>query len=141
MRCTRAGLFEFQLGALADLVYLTNGGKDGGCRPIIPNGETVFNTDYFRNDCPLVDGDLVLMDYAPDVGSYTSDIGRMWPVNGRYTDVQRELYGFIVEYHQILLQLVRPGVMVEQICREAETPASKTVESTSWSKPIFERAE
>ena len=40
---------------------------------------------------------------------YTSDIGRMWPVSGRYSPRQRELYGFIVEYHKTLLARIRPG--------------------------------
>ena len=59
------------------------------------------------------------MDCAPDYHYYTSDIGRMWPVNGRYSDVQRELYGFVVAYHKAFLDLIRPGVTAEQITAEA----------------------
>ena len=140
MKCTKAGLFEFHLGAQADLIYLANGAKGAGYRPIIACGENIFNAHYFRNDCPLVDGKLVLMDYAPDVGNYTSDIGRMWPVNGRYSDVQRELYGFVVQYHKILLRLIRPGLTADQIYRAAETEATPIVESTNWSKPIYRKA-
>ena len=47
---------------------------------------------------PLKDGDLVLMDYAPDYRYYVSDIGRMWPVNGKYVPWQRELLQFVLEY-------------------------------------------
>lgn len=140
MRCTRAGLMEFHLGAQADLVYLANGAKGGGYRPIIACGENIFNAHYFRNDCPLIDGELVLMDYAPDIGNYTSDIGRMWPVNGHYSRVQRELYGFIVEYHKILLRLIRPGVSTDQIYRAAEKEAMPIIAETGWSKPIYEQA-
>ena len=42
---------------------------------------------YFRNTSTLKDGDLVLMDFAPDYRYYVSDIGRVWPVNGKYTPV------------------------------------------------------
>ena len=80
------------------------------------------------------------MDYAPDVGNYTCDIGRMWPVNGRYSDVQRELYGFVVQYHKILLRLIRPGLTTDQIYRAAESEATPIVESTNWSKPIYRKA-
>ena len=45
---------------------------------------------YFRNTAALKDGDLVLMDYAPDYRYYVSDIGRVWPVNGHYLPSQRE---------------------------------------------------
>ena len=44
-----------------------------------------------------LDGDLVLMDYAPDVCNYTSDIGRMWPVNGRFSPEQRAVYEVVLE--------------------------------------------
>jgi Xaa-Pro aminopeptidase len=43
------------------------------------------------------DGDLVLMDYAPDFAYYTSYIGRMWPVNGRFSSAHRTAYEFILE--------------------------------------------
>jgi len=60
----------------------------------------------------------VLFDYAPDLGNYTSDIGRMWPVNGRFSPEQREVYGFVVEYHKVLLSLIRAGRMAEEVLRE-----------------------
>ncbi len=75
---------------------------------------------YSANDQPLRGGELVLMDYAPDYRCYTSDIGRMWPVGGVYAPWQRELYGFMVEYHQQLLARIRPGVTASAILGEAD---------------------
>jgi peptidase M24-like protein len=66
------------------------------------------------------DGDLVLMDYAPDYRYYTSDIGRVWPVNGRYAPWQRELLQFVLDFHKAVLQRIRPGVTAEQIHEEAK---------------------
>jgi Xaa-Pro aminopeptidase len=140
MRSTRPGVMEYQLGAMADYLYLVNGAKGGGYRPIIAGGPNIWNGHYYRNDTPLRDGDLVLMDYAPDVGCYTSDIGRIWPVNGRYNDWQRELYGYIVEYHKVLLATIRPGVTAKQIHAEAAERMRPLVESTRWSRPQYERA-
>ena len=80
------------------------------------------------------------MDDAPDLGCYTSDIGRMWPVNGTYAHWQRELYGFIVEYHKILLRLIRPGVTVQEIYDAAAAEAEPLVERVTWSKPSFQQA-
>ena len=95
--------------------YLANGARDAGYRAIIAGGPNAWYGHYSANNCPLQDGDLVLVDCAPDYCYYTSDIGRMWPVNGRYSPVQRELYGFMVEYHKVLLRLIRPGVTDAQI--------------------------
>jgi len=77
-----------------------------------PGAPTSGTRNYYRNDQLLQSGDLVLMDYAPDVNGYTSDIGRMWPVDGSYSPVQGELYGFVVEYQKILLKTIRPSMHV-----------------------------
>ncbi len=140
MRCTRVGQMEFELAAVAECVYLMNGARGGGYRAIIAGGANIWNPHYFRNDCELQDGELVLMDYAPDCGNYTSDIGRMWPVNGKYSAVQRELYGFVVEYHKVLLGLIRPGVTTEQIVEEAAVEMLPRLEGWAWSKPAYQEA-
>jgi Xaa-Pro aminopeptidase len=92
---------------------------------------------YYRNHCPLVAGELVLMDYAPDCTCYTSDIGRMWPVSGRFEPWQRELYGFVVDYHLLLLDLIRPGKTGVEICQEAAQKLQPIVERTRWLRPSF----
>jgi len=140
MRCTRPGVIEYQLAAIADYVYRVNGARSEAYRPIVAGGENIWYAHYYRNDCSLLDGDLVLMDYAPDVHSYTSDIGRMWPVNGRYAPVQRELYGFIVEYHKTLLRRLRPGVLAQQVLDEAAAEMSALIDATRFSKPIYEQS-
>jgi Xaa-Pro aminopeptidase len=140
IRATSPGVFEYHLGAVADYVYRANGVRSEGYRAIIASGENIRYAHYYRNDCPLQDDDLVLMDYAPDVDHYTSDIGRMWPVNGRYSPSQRELYGFIVRYHQTLLGCIRPGVMPRQVLAEAATVMRPVIETTRFSKPIYEQA-
>ena len=140
MRLTRPGLFEYQLGALAEYLYLWNGARGDGYRPIIAGGENIWYSHYFRNNCPLKDGDLVLMDAAPDLGYYTSDIGRMWPVGGMYATWQRELYGFMVEYHKTLLARIRPGRTADQILDEAAAAMTPLVEKTRFSKPAYAEA-
>lgn len=119
MRATRPGLTEYQLGAIAEYVYRLNGARGAGYRPIIAAGANIWTIHYYRNNCVLRDGDLVLMDVAPDLCNYTSDIGRMWPVNRKYSDRQRRLYGFMVELHKALLSRMRPGVMANQVSAEA----------------------
>ena len=140
MRVSRAGVREYQLGALASYIYLAGGAAGDGYRAIIASGANAWYSHYFRNNCSLADGDLVLMDTAPDYGYYTSDIGRMWPVNGTYSPVQRELYGFMVEYHKTLLRLIRPGVTAEEVTDQAAGEMAGVVERTRFSKPVYEAA-
>ncbi len=119
MRSTRPGATEYQLDAVMRYHYLAGGARDCGYRAIMAGGQNIFYGHYCENNCVLNDGDLVLGDCAPDVACYTSDIGRMWPVNGTYSVTQRSVYGFVVEYHKVLLQLVRAGRMVTEIHAEA----------------------
>jgi Xaa-Pro aminopeptidase len=137
---TRPGAMEYELSAIADYVYSVNGAKGPGYRAIVAGGSNIWNAHYWRNNCRLTDGDLVLMDVAPDVGCYTSDIGRMWPVNGRYSPVQRELYGFMVEYHRALMKLIRPGVTVDAIHRAAAEAMTPRIAAARWSKDVYRQA-
>ena len=141
MKRTRPGLRENDLHAIALYLYQAAGARGEGYRAILPSGtEHIWDIHYFANDAPLNDGDLVLMDTAPDVNYYTSDIGRMWPVNGEYDAVQRELYGFMVAFHKQLLARVRPGVTAEQVFDEASAATLPMLEQTPFSKPIYQAA-
>jgi Xaa-Pro aminopeptidase len=120
--------------------YLVNGARDAGYRAIIASGANIWYGHYRANNARLADGDLVLVDSAPDYHHYTSDIGRMWPVNGRYADAQRELYSFVVAYHKTFLDLIRPGVTAEQITGEAAERMKGVIERTVFSKPLYEEA-
>ena len=136
MRLTRPGLFEYQLSALANYLYQVNGARGEGYRPIIAGGDNIWHIHYFRCDAPLQDGDLVLMDVAPECDYYTSDIGRMWPVSGTYAPWQRELYGYIVEYHKVLLSTIRPGPTPDQVMDEAAARMKPVWEGWEFSKEV-----
>ena len=137
MRVTRPGILEFQLGALANYIYMLNGTRGEGYRPIIAGGENIWHIHYSLNNSPLKDGDLVLMDVAPECNYYTSDIGRMWPVSGTYAPWQRELYGYVVEYHKVVLSKIRPGVTPDQVMDKAAEEMKEVWENYKFSKEIY----
>jgi Xaa-Pro aminopeptidase len=138
MRSTRPGVYEYQLGAIAEYIYRLNGARGASYRPIIAAGSNIWFIHYYRNNCQLNAGDLVLMDVAPDVCNYTSDIGRMWPVNGKYDDQQRQLYGFMVELHKALLRHLRPGVLPAQVSKEAREEIRPLVAKMKFKNPAHE---
>jgi Xaa-Pro aminopeptidase len=117
MRATQPGVYEYQLGAIAEYVYRINGSRGASYRPIIATGENIWFLHYYRNTSPLKSGDWVLMDVAPDVANYSNDIGRFWPVNGRYSDLQRQMYGFMVKLHQCYLKHLGPGLLPAEVDR------------------------
>ena len=141
IRSTQPGVFEYQLDAAARYVFLVNGARLEGYRSITASGtDNIHNGHYYRNTSELKDGDLVLMDFAPDYHYYVSDIGRMWPVNGKFNDWQRELLQFVLDYRNALLKRIRPGVTADQIMEEAALEMEEVFARTSFSKLIYEKA-
>jgi Xaa-Pro aminopeptidase len=141
MRSAEPGVTEYQLDAAAHYVFKVNDARLEGYRSITASGtDNITNMHYFRNTSTLKDGDLVLMDYAPDYRYYVSDIGRVFPVNGRYTAWQRELLQFVLEYHKAVMTRIRPGVTPAQIRAEAAKAMEAVFARTKFSKPIYEKA-
>jgi Xaa-Pro aminopeptidase len=61
----------------------------------------------------------------------------MWPANGVYAPWQRELYGFMVEYHKVLLAKIRPGITPEQVMDEASVAMHEVWATWPFSKDIY----
>ena len=141
IKSSKPGVHEYELDGVARYVFLINGARLEGYRSITASGTAnIWNMHYFRNNDKLKDGDLVLMDYAPDYGYYTSDIARMWPVNGKYSQDQRELLQFVLEYRNACLKRIRPGITVRAIMDEAKVAMEDVFRRTKFSKPIYETA-
>jgi Xaa-Pro aminopeptidase len=88
----------------------------------------------------MQDGDFLLMDFAPDVGYYMADVTRMWPVNGKFSPWQRELYGFYLGCYQAILKAIRPGVTAQAIKQVAARDMERILAATKFSKPAYENA-
>ncbi len=141
MRSTEPGVAEYQLEAAARFVFLVNGARLEAYRSITASGtENISNMHYYRNTAVLKNGDLVLMDYAPDYRYYVSDVGRVWPVDGKFSAWQRELLQFVLEYHKAVLSRIRPGVTPASIQDEAKQAMEPVFARTKFSKPIYEQA-
>jgi Xaa-Pro aminopeptidase len=141
IKSTRPGATEYQLDAVARYVFLANGSRLEGYRSITASGtENIWNMHYFRNLDTLKDGDLVLMDFAPDYRYYVSDICRMWPVSGQYSPQQRELLQFVLAYRDCILARLRPGVTPSAIRDEAKIAMEDVFRRTRFAKPAYEQA-
>jgi Xaa-Pro aminopeptidase len=141
IKSTKAGLYEYQLDAAARYIFLAGGARHIGYRSITASGTmNIWNGHYYRNNAQLKDGDLVLMDFAPDYGYYTSDVTRMWPINGKYSPVQRELLQFVLEYRNTVMKLIRPGITSKEIIEQAKTAIAPVLQRTKFSKPVYEQA-
>ena len=140
MRSSEPGVTEYELAALAAFCFGLGGARGEGYRAIIASGHNAWYGHYGRLGDALEDGQLLLMDYAPDVAYYTSDIGRMWPVSGVYSPLQRLLYGFMVDYHKELLARIRPGAKAVDILSGAAETMRSRIEEMSFPEPFYKEA-
>ncbi|MFK8013112.1 MAG: aminopeptidase P N-terminal domain-containing protein [Marinicellaceae bacterium] len=108
MKACRPGLFEFNLKA-EYMHHLTNYNSQPSYLPIIGGGKNACILHYVNNNEVLNDGDLVLIDAGAECGYYASDITRTFPVNGRYSKAQKQIYNIVLEAHAAAVKVVKPG--------------------------------
>lgn len=140
MRSTVPGISEYELDAVAKYVYHRNGAQGDAYYSLIASGPNAIYPHYNSGKRVMRDGDFLLMDYAPDYGYYMSDVTRMWPVNGKFNDWQRELYGFYLECYRAILAHIRPGATAATIRTEAAADMRRALGRAKFSKPIYEKA-
>ena len=101
------------------------------------SGPAAMNPHHRAGDRVMNAGELVLMDYCPDLGYYRCDVTRQWPVNGKFTRDQRDLYGFYLGVYEAVLTAIAPGRTAQQILQAALPAMDKVLAATNFSKPIY----
>ncbi|MCL0267893.1 M24 family metallopeptidase, partial [Klebsiella pneumoniae] len=85
---------------------------------IVGGGENCCILHYTENESELRDGDLVLIDAGCEYRGYAGDITRTFPVNGKFSQPQREIYDIVLESLETALELYRPGTSICQVNQE-----------------------
>lgn len=140
MRSTVPGIHEHELDAMAKYIYYRNGAQGEAYYSLIASARNAWYPHYNAGKRQMLDGDFLLMDFAPDVGYYMSDVTRMMPVNGRFSPVQRELYGFYLGCYKAVLKAIRPGVTAQVILQEAVKEMEAHLAASKFSKPAYANA-
>ena len=109
MRASRAGLMEYQLEAELLSEFMHQGARFPAYPPIVGGGGNACVLHYTANAQPLIDGDLVLIDAGCEYEYYASDITRTFPVNGCFSQPQRDLYELVLAAQQAAIAKVQPG--------------------------------
>ena len=140
MRSTVPGIYEYELDAVAKYVFYRNGAQGDAYYSLIASGQNAYWGHYNAGQRKMLDGDFLLMDYAPDFSYYMADVTRMWPVNGKFNPWQRELYGFYLTCYRAILSHIRPGVTATVVKQEAVRDMEAALAAAKFSKPEYERA-
>ena len=140
MKSTSPGVYEYQLDAAAKYVFYLQGARGDAYPAIIGGGTNAYMGHYFHKTDKLADGDLVLMDYAPDYKYYSSDVTRIWPVNGKFTPEQKELYNYIVAYRDALFKYIKPGVTSAEVLDKAAADMKQYLVGKKFVKQAHQKA-
>jgi Xaa-Pro aminopeptidase len=115
MRQVRPGMNEYEVEALIEYTFRRAGASGPAYNSIVGGGANATILHYINNDAPLRDGDLLLVDAGAEYEGYASDITRTFPVNGRFTDAQREIYELVLEAQERCIEMVAPGVTLDEM--------------------------
>jgi Xaa-Pro aminopeptidase len=109
MQATRPGRNEYEVEAELLYEFRRNGAQFPAYSPIVAGGANSCVLHYVFNDAPLRDGDLLLIDAGCELDGYASDITRTFPVNGRFSAPQREVYEIVLAAQKAAMDKVRAG--------------------------------
>lgn len=109
MGITAPGVMEYELEAEIDFTFRRRGGVGPGYTTIVGGGVNATILHYVENKDPLPADALVCVDAGCEYAYYTADVTRTWPVSGRFTEAQRELYEVVLDAQLAAIDAVRPG--------------------------------
>jgi|TARA_B100001093_G_scaffold145956_1_gene138612 Xaa-Pro aminopeptidase len=109
MQSVRPGMYEYQLEAEYLYAFNKNGARSPAYNSIVGGGNNSCILHYVENNAELQDGDLVLVDAGCEYQYYASDVTRTFPVNGKFSPEQREIYSIVLEAHKQSMEQAKPG--------------------------------
>lgn len=115
MKTARPGMKEYEIEALIEHIFRRNGAAAPAYTSIVGGGANATVLHYVSNNDTLKDGDLLLIDAGAEYHGYASDITRTFPINGRFTQAQRDVYQVVLEAQMACIEMVRIGNTNDEI--------------------------
>jgi Xaa-Pro aminopeptidase len=109
MRYTRAGQMEYEVEAEFLHEFYRSGAQAPAYTSIVAGGANACTLHYNANNCVLNDGDLLLIDAGCELDGYASDITRTFPINGKFSAAQRDLYDLVLAAQAAAIIQVAPN--------------------------------
>lgn len=107
MQRTRPGMYEYEVQAELEYVFLQGGGLSVAYPSIVAGGGNACILHYIDNNNRLDDGDLLLIDAGVEIDCYASDITRTFPVNGKFSGAQKDVYQVVLDAQLAAIDAVR----------------------------------
>ncbi len=110
MTNAKPGMMEYEIEANFDYVLKCNGVTDYAFHTIAASGVNATVLHYSQNNTKTQEGDLILFDLGAQWNYYNADITRTFPLNGKFTERQKEIYNIVLKAMEDTMAVIRPGV-------------------------------
>lgn len=115
MKNAKAGMKEYELEAYFDFSCKINGSKDFAFKTIAAAGKNATTLHYVENNSELKNNDLILFDLGAQWNYYNADITRTFPINGKFTERQKEVYEAVLKVNKAVINKLKPGVDYKEL--------------------------
>ena len=110
MQACKPGLYEYQIEAEIIYHFIQNGLRAVAYPSIVAGGKNACTLHYTENASKLKSGDLLLIDAGAECDHYAADITRTFPVSGRFSEPQKQLYQLVLDAQAAALEQIKPGL-------------------------------
>jgi Xaa-Pro aminopeptidase len=114
----KPGVWEYEIEAELAHEFLRNRSKGFAYTPIIASGKNACVLHYIENNQQCKDGDVILLDVGAEYANYASDLTRCIPVNGRFTERQKNVYNSVLNVKKQAEKLLVPGTIMAEYHKE-----------------------
>lgn len=118
LQFVKPGVMEYEIEAEYIHEFIRNRSRGFAYQPIIASGKNACILHYIANNQECKDGELLLMDVGAEYANYNADMTRTIPVNGRFTDRQKQVYNAVIKVQREALQMLRPGNVIKEYHKE-----------------------
>lgn len=110
MRNAKEGMFEYEIEAYFDFILKKHGIKEKAFESIGASGKNGTVLHYVENNSKTCENDLILFDVGAQFEYYNGDLTRTFPVNGKFTEKQKEIYNIVLTGQKKVVEAIKPGV-------------------------------
>ena len=115
LSATKPGIMEYEVDAEITYEFLKNGARGHAYQPIIASGKNALVLHYIENSNECRDGDLLLLDIGAEYNNYAADCSRTIPVNGKFTERQKQCYEAVLRVQKEAIKLYKPGNTIDSV--------------------------
>lgn len=119
MQKTRAGKWEYQIEGDILSVFYQHNARSVAYNSIVAGGKNACVLHYVHNQSILRDGDLLMIDAGAEYAAYAGDISRTFPVNGRFSPAQKDVYEVVLSVNQKIIEQAKAGITYESLSQSA----------------------